>query len=105
MERVKGIEPSSQAWEAHVLPLNHTRRRMCMLFSRGSGGTQMESGSSSKFRSSNFSIDGTVNARMFYRHGKTKNPYKDSTEDCGLHPDLCAGHGLSANAQGNCEAL
>src|SRR5438132_971956 len=30
MERVKGIEPSSQAWEAHVLPLNHTRyRRLC----------------------------------------------------------------------------
>ena len=25
LERVKGIEPSSQAWEAHVLPLNHTR--------------------------------------------------------------------------------
>ena len=25
MERVKGIEPSPQAWEAHVLPLNHTR--------------------------------------------------------------------------------
>ena len=25
MERVKGIEPSFQAWEAHVLPLNHTR--------------------------------------------------------------------------------
>src|SRR6267154_235178 len=25
MERVKGIEPSSQTWEAHVLPLNHTR--------------------------------------------------------------------------------
>ena len=25
MERVKGIEPSSRAWEAHVLPLNHTR--------------------------------------------------------------------------------
>ncbi len=25
MERVKGIEPSSQAWEARVLPLNHTR--------------------------------------------------------------------------------
>src|SRR2546427_12667955 len=24
-ERVKGIEPSSQAWEAHILPLNHTR--------------------------------------------------------------------------------
>jgi hypothetical protein len=22
---VKGIEPSSQAWEAHILPLNHTR--------------------------------------------------------------------------------
>ena len=27
MERVKGIEPSFQAWEAHVLPLNHTRVR------------------------------------------------------------------------------
>ena len=25
VERVKGIEPSSQAWEAHILPLNHTR--------------------------------------------------------------------------------
>ena len=24
-ERVKGIEPSSKAWEASVLPLNHTR--------------------------------------------------------------------------------
>src|SRR5580658_7011629 len=29
MERVKGIEPSSQAWEARILPLNHTR---CLLF-------------------------------------------------------------------------
>src|SRR5689334_6546866 len=27
MERVKGIEPSSQAWEARILPLNHTRCR------------------------------------------------------------------------------
>jgi hypothetical protein len=27
LERVKGIEPSSQAWEARILPLNHTRRR------------------------------------------------------------------------------
>ncbi len=26
-ERVKGIEPSSQAWEARILPLDHTRRR------------------------------------------------------------------------------
>jgi hypothetical protein len=25
MERVKGIEPSSQAWEARILPLDHTR--------------------------------------------------------------------------------
>lgn len=25
MERMEGIEPSSQAWEARVLPLNHTR--------------------------------------------------------------------------------
>ena len=25
MERVKGIEPSSQPWEGHILPLNHTR--------------------------------------------------------------------------------
>ena len=28
MERVKGIEPSSRAWEAYVLPLNHTRSVM-----------------------------------------------------------------------------
>ena len=28
MERVKGIEPSSQAWEAHILPLNHTRKNL-----------------------------------------------------------------------------
>ena len=27
LERVKGIEPSSQAWEARILPLNHTRSR------------------------------------------------------------------------------
>ena len=27
MERVKGIEPSSQPWEGHILPLNHTRFR------------------------------------------------------------------------------
>ncbi len=27
MERVKGIEPSSQAWEARILPLDHTRSR------------------------------------------------------------------------------
>ena len=25
LERVKGIEPSSHAWEARILPLNHTR--------------------------------------------------------------------------------
>ena len=25
MERVMGIEPTSSAWEAEVLPLNHTR--------------------------------------------------------------------------------
>src|ERR1035437_588060 len=27
VERVKGIEPSSQPWEGHILPLNHTRLR------------------------------------------------------------------------------
>jgi hypothetical protein len=26
LERVKGIEPSYEAWEAAVLPLNYTRR-------------------------------------------------------------------------------
>ena len=32
VERVKGIEPSFQAWEAHVLPLNHTRvRNKCLV--------------------------------------------------------------------------
>jgi hypothetical protein len=27
VERVKGIEPSYEAWEAAVLPLNYTRMR------------------------------------------------------------------------------
>ncbi len=27
MERVKGIEPSLEAWEAPVLPLNYTRKQ------------------------------------------------------------------------------
>ena len=26
LERVMGIEPTSSAWEAEVLPLNHTRK-------------------------------------------------------------------------------
>jgi hypothetical protein len=33
LERVKGIEPSSQAWEAHVLPLNHTRTHVELFLS------------------------------------------------------------------------
>ena len=28
MERVKGIEPSFSAWEADVLPLNYTRKKV-----------------------------------------------------------------------------
>jgi hypothetical protein len=32
MERVKGIEPSSQAWEARILPLNHTRLSLAMYY-------------------------------------------------------------------------
>jgi hypothetical protein len=32
MERVKGIEPSSQPWEGHILPLNHTRLRTELCF-------------------------------------------------------------------------
>jgi hypothetical protein len=31
MERVKGIEPSSSAWKAEVLPLNYTRIYMKLL--------------------------------------------------------------------------
>jgi hypothetical protein len=40
LERVKGIEPSSQAWEARILPLNHTRFRCQKMFSRGLAGLQ-----------------------------------------------------------------
>ena len=32
LERVKGIEPSSQAWEARILPLNHTRFHWANLY-------------------------------------------------------------------------
>ena len=35
LERVKGIEPSSQAWEARILPLDHTRNRKASTKSRG----------------------------------------------------------------------
>ena len=33
MERVMGIEPTSKAWEALVLPLNHTRADRAGAFS------------------------------------------------------------------------
>ena len=29
LERVMGIEPTSSAWKAEVLPLNHTRETFC----------------------------------------------------------------------------
>jgi hypothetical protein len=38
VERVKGIEPSFQAWEAHVLPLNHTRVPNVVVLAHGDGG-------------------------------------------------------------------
>ncbi len=37
MERVKGIEPSSSAWEAAALPLSYTRLRGCRANSPGAG--------------------------------------------------------------------
>jgi tRNA (guanine-N7-)-methyltransferase len=39
VERVKGIEPSYEAWEAAVLPLNYTRVRLCILAARALGET------------------------------------------------------------------
>ena len=39
VERVKGIEPSSQAWEAHILPLNHTRKNLLPRIDQCLGGT------------------------------------------------------------------
>ena len=35
LERVKGIEPSYEAWEAAVLPLNYTRAARILLWSSG----------------------------------------------------------------------
>ena len=35
MERAKGLEPSSSAWKAEVLPLNYTRKA-CPLVASGS---------------------------------------------------------------------
>ena len=40
MERVKGIEPSSQAWEARILPLNHTHFPSSFLCSKPFSATQ-----------------------------------------------------------------
>ena len=33
VERVMGIEPTLEAWEAAVLPLNYTRRTMLLMMS------------------------------------------------------------------------
>ena len=35
-----GIEPASQAWEAHILPLNHTRVRYPLVDRRKNGSMQ-----------------------------------------------------------------
>lgn len=40
MERVKGIEPSSQPWEGHILPLNHTRGTLVNMCNRLGGERQ-----------------------------------------------------------------
>ncbi len=32
VERVEGIEPSTKAWEAFVLPLNYTRSKRLTLY-------------------------------------------------------------------------
>ena len=32
LERVEGIEPSTKAWEAFVLPLNYTRSKRLTLY-------------------------------------------------------------------------
>jgi hypothetical protein len=37
LERVKGIEPSSQAWEARILPLDHTRTKYDLLLTPNLG--------------------------------------------------------------------
>jgi hypothetical protein len=44
MERVKGIEPSSQAWEARILPLNHTRTglEVCLAEARAACNSAVE---------------------------------------------------------------
>jgi hypothetical protein len=41
LERVKGIEPSFQAWEAHVLPLNHTRAAWGILLAWAGAGRKL----------------------------------------------------------------
>lgn len=37
LERVEGIEPSLSAWEADVLPLNHTREAWHLILSLSVG--------------------------------------------------------------------
>jgi hypothetical protein len=41
LERVKGIEPSSQPWEGHILPLNHTRLLAALTFIKPTAGWQL----------------------------------------------------------------
>ena len=62
MERVKGIEPSSQAWEAHVLPLNHTRTKHVNVYHRLHGDTRRDfAGPASAIGSIGASADGVAN--------------------------------------------
>ena len=69
MERVKGIEPSYEAWEAAVLPLNYTRVGIAQ-FTR-SAADQAASGkliSSMRVKTSGVSFGRTLMASRLWRN-------------------------------------
>ena len=79
LERVKGIEPSSSAWEAAALPLSYTRRRPA----------------SYPFRPAASSRNRRADARS--RPARGAEPGADGGALLGLHPgDVARRHGLAA---------
>lgn len=61
LERVMGIEPTLEAWEAAVLPLNYTRSGVVPVAQSQSRGGDYSAG---------ISLPGAMAARLFGRHAK-----------------------------------
>jgi site-specific DNA recombinase len=74
LERVKGIEPSSQPWEGHILPLNHTRRLKLIVSIKPSAGWQLVCERAHCFASNCLMASRSLSPINFWRSGETIFP-------------------------------